>query len=170
MKRGTVGGNEAEDAALAPGATFDLPVEGIKVKNVSVSPGDVMLEITVDESRQKNLDLAPVVQVLSPIFDRWPTQGRIDFEVAVADPDLGNVNGEGIDEVILSIYGTGNDPLPLISTHRLVSQPYLLTLDSVASGLQDGFYVFEVKANASDGGSNTVWFRFTVDNYERTLP
>ncbi|HED64572.1 MAG TPA: hypothetical protein ENJ09_03350 [Planctomycetes bacterium] len=163
-------GDEAIDARLAPGEVFDdLSAGGISIENVT-KPGDpITLAVTLDPLASPVTDVVPIVDVLSPPRED-PVSGVVKFAAAVDDPEVGSLDGDGIDHVVLSILDAGFDPPSLVTSRTVSAPPFEFTLDTEAAGLRDGFYIFQVDAVGTDGGSNRIWYRVLLDNYSKTLP
>ena len=157
-------GLEIADAALAQGQTFDdSAYASITVENITQGDGPIELEITVDEARQLAIDRVPVIDVLSPPREEGAVSGTVTFDVVVYDPDVGTTDGDGIEHVVLALTQHTNDFELTVATFEFEEAPYEVMFDT-ASGLDDAFYRLEVTATATDGGTNTILYRFMVDN------
>lgn len=168
MHRGTPAGqDEAVDAELRSGETFDDSVyAGIVVSNVTAG-GAVTLDVQVDEARELGLDVPPVIGVTRPGREQEPISGQYEFEVttadpSVADPAIGPRDGEGIAKVRLEILEPSGDPFVVVASVELSQRPYRWTFDTTT--LRDAPHYLAVTAEALDGGSRTIWYRFLIDN------
>ena len=164
MNRGTVG-EEASDASLLAGQVFDDTVESeILIRNVTVGGGPIQLEIDVNEVRQGSLDTQPWIQVVSPPSDGGVLSGVVDFDIAVADPNVGATDGDGVSKVHVEILEPSQDPFLTVATIDLFEAPYVWSVDTTT--LKDAAYYLSITAEGADGGSRTVWCRFLVENFQ----
>jgi hypothetical protein len=174
MNRGTAGGEEVDDAALAVGQVFDdSAARGITIENVT-PPGDnpITLQVTLDETRQTTLDRKPRVEVRAPPRDEGPVSGSVDFEVLAVDPDEGETNGIGIARLLFHVIGptSSDEMLNIVWSTEVTEAPYEFTLDTTAGATPDDFYHLQIQAEADDGAVTTIWYRFIVDNYTPSQP
>jgi len=155
---------QVEDAELLPGKTFDDSSASMITITNDTPAGGGPLQVTIElsETRQLGLDQLPLIQVVDPPMGAEPIHGLYTFDVAVADPDVGPTDGEGVTSVKLEILDPVTDPFQAIASTELFGPPYVWSFDTTT--LADAKYFLAVTAKGAGGGSRTVWSRFLVDN------
>jgi FlgD Ig-like domain len=111
----------------------------------------------------------PAINFVSPVWTQGAFQGLITYEATAFDPDVDNVNGAGIDTVVMVLgYTEGDDPfgegttfIPM-ARKILTAPPYVLEVDS--DTIPDESYRLLVFAISSDGKVNSAAFNHIIDN------
>lgn len=163
------------DAALKVGETFSDTQAGITVKTVSVSSGEIQVDVTVDANAQATIDNLPVIDLISPIAGETVT-GFVDFEATAFDPDIGNTNGAGIAKLEMFFHfltdplqanlALGLDPPNPDAKKEFTAPPYQWQFDTNSGSpfVKNGRYWFVLKATSVQGGKQVVIFEHLVDN------
>ena len=123
---------------------------------------------------QNPIDTLPVIDIVTPAFSKT-VRGAIDYEATAFDPDVGTVNGAGIDTVNFVLgYPEGDDPFGegttfiILAEKLLTSLPYIFHVET--SGLPDEAYRLFVEAVSQNGGTNTAALNHIIDNTGPSVP
>ncbi|MFQ5631080.1 MAG: FlgD immunoglobulin-like domain containing protein, partial [bacterium] len=159
------------DAALVPGKTIRDNEAGIEITVLEKYDDSLRVQVVVP---QTPIDVLPVIDIVTPAAGKT-VKGAIDYEVTAFDPDVGQVNGAGIDTVkfILgysegdNFWDTGMTFVPLLQK-IVISPPYVFHVET--DSLPDEAYRLQVGAISQNGGINRATFTHIIDNTGPSVP
>jgi hypothetical protein len=154
-----------EDAALTVGKTFYDAEAGIEIELLEKTPDSLRVTVFVP---QTPVNALPVIDVTSPARSKT-ISGEIDYQVTAFDPDVGALDGAGIDtvKIVLGKFSDEDSVIVFAST-ELTAPPYILHVDT--QNLPDFVYFLFVTAIGADGSANTIHFPHIIDNTGPSVP
>jgi hypothetical protein len=133
---------------------FDDPEAGIRLRvlgKVQTSPVSMDIEVQFTGPRVP-LDTPPILTLVQPMDNSSYVGGITVFEVMAHDPDIGTVDGAGIDHVVFEVYGEGKEE-PIVTLPPIFAPPYRVAFDT--SVLHETGYTVLCRAmSTTDAGGN----------------
>ncbi|MFQ5571677.1 MAG: T9SS type A sorting domain-containing protein [Rhodothermales bacterium] len=159
------------DAALTVGKTVRDQEAGIEITVLEKYSDSLRVQVVVPGDP---MDTLPVIDIVNPTFGKT-VRGAIAYEATAFDPDVGTVNGAGIDTVRFVLnyiegddpFGEGTTPI-IVATNQLTSPPYIFHVET--TGLPDESYRLHVEAVSQNGGANTAALSHIIDNTGPSVP
>ncbi len=154
-----------QDAALVPGKTVRDQEAGIEIEVLERHSDSLIVRVVVP---QAGLDTLPVIDIVSPAFGKT-IKGGVDYEATAFDPDVGQVNGAGIDTVKFILgYPEGDDPygeglsFVILAVKDFSAPPYIFHVETAS--FPDESYRLIVGALSQNGGINRAIINHLIDN------